>query len=91
MGTVELRLALLGLVIYTFLILWLGRWSARWEARRIRPDMERAPLGFLRLFPDGRYAEANPAARQLLRLPSASGRLPDTGWRLLLEEDTRAA
>lgn len=91
MGTVELRLALLGLAIYTFLILSLGRWSARREARRIRPAMERAPLGFLRLFPDGRYAEANPAARQLLGLPEASGRLPDAGWRPLLEEDVRAA
>ncbi|WP_322799207.1 hypothetical protein, partial [Thermoflexus sp.] len=72
MGTVELRLALLALVAYTFLILLLGRWSARREARRAYSVMEHIPLGFLRLLPEGRYAEANSTARQLLGLPAAA-------------------
>ncbi|WP_322798469.1 sensor histidine kinase [Thermoflexus sp.] len=91
MWTVELRLALLILATYTLLILLLGRWSARREARRARSALERIPLGFLRLLPDGRYVEANSIARQLLSLPAASGRLPEARWRPWLEEDMQAA
>jgi len=90
MWVVELRLALLGLFLFTLLILGLGRWSARREGWRPRPMMAHAPIGFLRLLPDGRYAEANRTACQLLGLSEASGRLPEATWRSFLEEDLQA-
>ncbi|WP_448595056.1 sensor histidine kinase [Thermoflexus hugenholtzii] len=89
MWAIELRWVVVLLVLYTAAIFLIGRWHARRFGFRFPVDP--APLGFLRLSPDLRYAEANPAAQQILGLNAPRGRLPEAGWRAWLEEDLQAA
>jgi two-component system phosphate regulon sensor histidine kinase PhoR len=89
MWAVELRWVVVFLALYTAAVFFLGRWHARRSGFRF--PLDPAPLGVLRLSPDLRYTEANPAARQILGLNAPQGRLPEAGWRALLEEDLRAA
>lgn len=86
MWSLELRLVLFALVLYTLLVFLVGRWTAR----RKRPSFDPTPLGFVRVRLDGRYVAANRAACRSLGLPNAAGTLPDAEWRALLEEDLRA-
>lgn len=88
--TLELRLALALLLLGLLGAFGLGRWTVRRSLDRWRPSMARAPLGFLRLLPGGRYADANLPARRILGLDRPAGPLPSAPWRPLLEEDQQA-
>jgi PAS domain-containing protein len=77
MWAVELRWVVVFLALYTAAVFFLGRWHARRSGFRF--PLDPAPLGVLRLSPDLRYTEANPAARQILGLNAPQGRLPEAG------------
>lgn len=102
MLVVDLRWLLFGLLLLLVVAVasavWLDRWRSRRQQTRVlfsagglRPVWEVAPLGLLILDDIGACRYANPYARRLLGLETASARLPDAGWGHLLEIDRLAA
>lgn len=102
MLVVDLRWLLFGLLLLLIVAVasavGLDRWRFRRQRTRVlfnaeglRPVWEVAPLGLLVLDDTGACRYANPYARRLLGLETASAPLPDAGWGHLLDMDRLAA